>query len=533
MSDAVVFVTQQSAVLTVPAGSSEESLSRRVHKSALWSAASTLILKLANIAIMAVVARTLTPHDFGVFAVALTVHTVVSSVAELGLTACLMRGDIDPDELAPTVAMMSLLSSLALATVMVLFARPIAAALGSASAAGPLRVMALAVLLVGVFAVPTAELLREFRQDRQFIATIVGFIPSNVLLIVLATGGSGAMSFAWSRVLGQLLTGLAITCMVPRWYWPRFARRHVRFLLSFGIPLAGANLLNFILLNADYALVGRLMGAVELGIYMLAFNIASWSTSLLSAMINGIAMPAFSRIKHDSHRLQRGLSRSTQAIALIALPICSLTLTLAHPLVVTVYGSRWDAAAPVLAILALYGALSVFCLLIANVLSGMGHTVGLFVVQVAWLAALVPLMNVGVRYDGIVGAAYAHIVVVILVAVPAYLIMLKRASSVRLLPLVSAVAPALIGSVVCGVASYGATTLVGSMAGQLLLGGAVGGVAYLMLTLPTLLPLARTVLRLPPSVLRAAERYCALLSRYVPVYQSAPTRTHGRHRAIS
>ena len=64
-------------------------------------------------------------------------------------------------------------------------------------------------------------------------------------------------------------------------YKPGFSRAQARFVLAFGLPLAGANLLNFILLNADYAFVGRLLGPSRLGIYMLAFNAASWSTSLL------------------------------------------------------------------------------------------------------------------------------------------------------------------------------------------------------------------------------------------------------------
>ena len=87
---------------------------------------------------------------------------------------------------------------------MAAFATPIATALGSAAAAGPVRVLALAVVLVGVFAVPTAQMIRDFKQDKIFLANAIAFVPSTVLLIVLAESGSGAMALPgpwWSASL--------------------------------------------------------------------------------------------------------------------------------------------------------------------------------------------------------------------------------------------------------------------------------------------------------------------------------------------
>ena len=99
----------------------------------------------------------------------MVVHAIVSNIGELGVSSCLMRGDTDPDEIAPTVAAISIFSSLVLAAGMVFFAHPMAAALGSPEAAGSIRVLALAVVLVGVFATPCAQLVRDFRQERQFV----------------------------------------------------------------------------------------------------------------------------------------------------------------------------------------------------------------------------------------------------------------------------------------------------------------------------------------------------------------------------
>ena len=67
--------------------------------------------------------------------------------------------------------------------------------------------------------------MREFRQDRIFLATVVGFLVANPILIVLALHGGGATSFAWSRVLGQLATGLVFVLSHPQALPARLAIR--------------------------------------------------------------------------------------------------------------------------------------------------------------------------------------------------------------------------------------------------------------------------------------------------------------------
>ena len=91
-----------------PSRGDPPSLSARVRRGALWSAVSTLVLRLATIAVTAVVAHILAPRDFGVFTVALTAYMIVSSLGELGIASCLIRADLDIDTMAPTMVTVSL-----------------------------------------------------------------------------------------------------------------------------------------------------------------------------------------------------------------------------------------------------------------------------------------------------------------------------------------------------------------------------------------------------------------------------------------
>ena len=104
---------------------------------------------------------------------------MVASLAELGMASAIARSPMEPDDIAPTIASISILVSAGLGGAMAAFAPMLALALGQAEAAQPIRVLALCLVLTGFFAVPGAQLVREFRQDRIFLGTVVGFLVAN------------------------------------------------------------------------------------------------------------------------------------------------------------------------------------------------------------------------------------------------------------------------------------------------------------------------------------------------------------------
>src|ERR1700678_217793 len=149
-----------------PAGHRKpRSLAANVRSGAIWSFSGTILLRLSGIGITAIVARILTPHDFGVFAVATTVFTIITAIGEFGVTSCLSRADLDVESLARTLWTVSLATSLLMAGVLYEFATTISASLGSREAAGPVQAMSIVMVIWGIVAVPTAQCVRNFRTD--------------------------------------------------------------------------------------------------------------------------------------------------------------------------------------------------------------------------------------------------------------------------------------------------------------------------------------------------------------------------------
>lgn len=297
------------------------------------------------------------------------------------------------------------------------------------------------------------------------------------------------MAFAWSRVVGQFISGCVVVAAVSKVYRPGVARAAMSVLFMFGLPLAGANFVNYILVNVDYALIGHLIGAVSLGTYVLAFNVASWPASLFSTMLHSVTLPAFSRVKHDADLLKNATASAVGALSLAVIPICGLTMALARPLVLTLYGAKWAASAEVLSVLSVYGAISMMCSLFANIIASLGRTKFILGIQIIWLLALFPAMAIGLRRDGIVGAAVAHIVVIGPIILPSYLFVLKRITGVRFAALAKAMMPALLASSVAALAARSTASQFTDPLAQLITGLAAGGLIYVVAATPKIMAL--------------------------------------------
>lgn len=486
-----------------------------IKRGALWAAGSTVLLRLSNIALMAVVARIVSPDELGIFTLAVTIHTVVVSVAELGTASAIARSDLDVGRIAPTVAMVSIITSLSMAVPMFVFADDIASLLGSSEAGPSMKILALGIALIGPFAVPGALLQRSFRQNVIFWASAISFVPGSATLVLLALQGSGPEAFAWSRVVGQVIMGAIMVGATGRPVIPRLDPAVVKPLLRFGLPLAGANLLSQVLLNADYLFIGRMLTATELGIYFLAFSVAMWPTAVIGSMLNGLVLPAISTVLRDGGDVAQAVKLGLRTVALVAFPLAAFLCVFSNALVETIYGPAWLGAAAVLSVLSVYGALSVVGLFLANVIIATGRTGVLLAVQVCALAALLPGLVAGINLGGIVGAATAHVIVVVAVTSPVYVNALRRSTDLRIPALLSALFKPALTAALTALTAWTATLALMNPLLKLLVAGIIGLCLYTFLN-------RQDISRLVPA---------GLLPRFIKARSPFRARTRGHKRS--
>jgi O-antigen/teichoic acid export membrane protein len=460
-----------------------------VRRGAAWQLVNVAFGRFGQLGLGIVIARILSPGDFGVYAVALVVYGIVVSLNELGVSNALIRGGEDPKS-GHVVSSISLLTSGVLALAMAASSTQIATLLGAPKAASTVAVLSITVLLAGLTATPVALLRRDFRQDKLLRADVANTIVSAVVVLVLAYAGWGALALAWSRVAGQLVATVMLLWLSPERYRLGYDREKARTLLRFGLPLAAANGLSWMVINADYVVVSKVLGSVSLGFYLLAFNISGWPLNVFGAVVRAVALPAFGRLRNDPAAMSASLATGASVVAALTFPVCFMLGGLAQPLVTFLYGGRWHSAAAPLAALCVFAASRGLLDLLTEYVIALGRTRAVLVVQLVWLVSLVPSLIIGAKVAELAGVGSAQTLVIACVVLPVNLLIV-RGLGVPLRPVLAACLPGLLSSVLAGLAAHVvADRFSGAFVG-LLLGGLTGLAVYLGLMGRTLLRIVR------------------------------------------
>jgi O-antigen/teichoic acid export membrane protein len=435
-------------------------------------------MRLASLALGIILARLLTPEAFGVFAVAMTVQTILMNFADLGMNADLVRSR-DWQRRVPTVASISLVTGGLLAAAMIVAAPTLASSLGSDQAAPAIAVMALSLVIAAAGVAPLAAIQREFQQSKFFFIVATSFVLGSGLTVVLVVYFDwGAMALAVGKLVEQACTVCLQFALTRTRLRLGFDRSVARSALAFGLPVSGANALSWLVLNVDYIVIGRTAGAATLGLYVLAFNLAGGPVNALVQAVRGVALPGFARL--DRATSAEKFVSSCALVLTAGLVMTVLLAPLALPTVTFVYGPTWLGSAGALGVLAAFGAMRVVFDLMATFLIARGASKSVLLVQVAWVVALVPAMVLGVHARGIVGAGIAHLVVGFIVVLPAYSLALSR-QGVSLLALVRAALPPVAAALVAGAAVWASTQAIDVPWRALVVGGSIGLLFYLAL----------------------------------------------------
>ncbi|RCG31867.1 polysaccharide biosynthesis protein [Sphaerisporangium album] len=398
----------------------------RAGKALGWSFVSTLAARFGTLAIGITLARVLGPHEFGTFAVALVALLAMLSINELGVSLAIVRWPDDPRTIVPTVATLSAVFSVIVCGAFMLVAPAFATAMGNPAATGPVRVLALSVLINGLVATSAALIQRDFMQGRKMIADQVDNWLGALVSLALALTGWGAMSLAIGRVAGSLAGGTLLVSFAPGRLRFGFDPAVARRLLVFGVPLAGSSLLVFAVGYADQLVIGGVLGSTALGAYALAVNLSGWPVAVFSQPVRAVAPAAFARLQHDRPTLNRSFVAVAGLLVGLTLPVCLLLSGAAPAVIRFVYGEEWAPAAVALAGLGVLAGLRIFFELVYDYLVVLERSRAVLAVQALWLIVLVPAMWIGVNRDGLRGAAIALVAVAAIVVLPTYLGQLRR-----------------------------------------------------------------------------------------------------------
>jgi O-antigen/teichoic acid export membrane protein len=327
-----------------------------------WMTIARVASELVLLGSTVVLARLITPAEFGLAAIALIVTALATVLTgESFGTPLVQRKEAGERHIRAAVAMS--LAFGALLTAVTFLLAPLSAPLFGDETPDLIQLMAPAFVISSVSVVPHAMLQRRLDFRRLSSIEIVHRIAGSVISVGLAVGGLNAEAILLGSLAGAALSSILLVRAAhpPR---PGFDREAMRDIATFGIPAALSGLLRSVNRNVDYAIIGARLGAAQVGLYWRAFQFGVEYQSKISSIMMRVALPVYSRAASlDDMRALR--ARIVRVHATILFPLLALLIVLAPEGLPWLLGEPWRPAVLPTQILAVAG-------MTAAVMTGLG-----------------------------------------------------------------------------------------------------------------------------------------------------------------
>lgn len=396
----------------------KQSLDRSLVRSIAWTGVVKWTTQILTWVSTVIVARVLTPADYGLVAIASTIINFITMINEFGLGTAVVTNRMLTARQVGELNCLAVLLGIGGFVVSSLMAFPLSQFFGAPELAWVLIAMGASFLIAAIRTVPTALL----EKDLQFksLALVEGgqAILASVVVMAMALLGWGY----WALVIGLIVGTCAWTLFTLLYrshpfHWPVF--RSLSDTIAFSWHLVAMRVAWYIASNADRLIAGKILGQAAVGSYTFASTLASTPIEKVTGLVNRVTPAFFSTMQTDYVALRRYIVNLTEGLAMVTFPAATGLALVANDCVLLLLGEQWSDVVVPLQLLAAYGAFRAIMTLLSPTLLVTGLS-RLGMLNSFWsLFVLIPAFYVG-SWWGINGVAAAWIFGHPLVTIPLY-----------------------------------------------------------------------------------------------------------------
>jgi PST family polysaccharide transporter len=308
---------------------------------------------------LVILARLLTPSDFGVFAMATPFVWLIMNFGDLGLGAALLQQRDLSEGQASAVFRVNLLAGLAFAGLFLAASPLIGVFYDDHRVSQIAAVLSLTFVISGFMAVQRALLRRALLFDALLRAQIAASGVSSIVAVIFALNGAGYWALI-ARTLAEGLTYAVVVWSSAGWVPGRAEwDKTTKVLLRYGRYYIGAVLLYSLGRQADNVLIGWRFGSAELGPYALATRLFVLPVDQVASPLGHVMVPALSRLRDDPERLRRWYLKVLRLLTFVTFPPMFSLVFCADDVIYSLAGPQWGHAVDILRLLAPVGILYV------------------------------------------------------------------------------------------------------------------------------------------------------------------------------
>ncbi len=332
-----------------------ESLSQRALRGGIWVFALRIINKLLRIIRSVILARLLTPHDFGLMGIAILVMVALETFSETGFYIALIRKKGNIDDYLDSAWTVLVIRAIVLSGILLAVAPLIAEFFDAPRAATIARVIAVGVLFKG-FMNPGVI---YFHKNLEFNKLFFLQVCTNIADLSVAISAALILRSVWALVFGFMASHL-VGCIISYIINPfrpkmKMDWEKIRELFKFGKWILGSSILVFLIAQGDDAFVGKIIGVTALGLYQIAYTLSNLAATEISETLSIVTIPTYSKIQDNLNKLKDAYLKVLQVTAFISIPLSGGIFVLAPEFTKIFLGDKWMGMVPAMRALALAG----------------------------------------------------------------------------------------------------------------------------------------------------------------------------------
>lgn len=392
------------------------SLARQAGEGVAWIGAGKGVVQLVGVAVTLVLARLLTPEDFGLVGMVVVVTGFLDVLGDMGFAAALVQRAEVEERHRSSVFWLNVGVGLAFAAALFATAPLVARFYGEPRLLFIVRLLALEFVLSPLMMVQHATLARDMQFRTLAAAETVGALLASGVAVGMALGGLGVYALV-GRTLAALTGEVALLWLLSSWR-PRFelSRRALSDLWSYSANLFGFSTLSYWSSQIDDLLIGRYFGAGPLGLYGRAYSTMMMPVTEVGSVLARVMFPTFSKLQHDAAETKQIYLQLLSVIGFVTFPVMFGLAVLSRPFIQVLFGPQWLGASTVLGIYCLVGASHAIGSTVTWIYKAQGRTDWMFRWGLGASAVTISAIVLGVFLGSIesVAACYAVATVLLL-----------------------------------------------------------------------------------------------------------------------
>jgi O-antigen/teichoic acid export membrane protein len=383
---------------------------KEVVKGVSWTGAIRVVIRILSFLKTIIIARILTPFDFGLFSIGTLILTLIEILTETGVNIFLVQRKEDIDKFINTSWMVSIVRGALISLALIITAPLVAQFFRTPSSLGLLLLISVVPFVRGFINPSIVKFQKELKFHKQFYYSTSIFLVETLVSIALVILTRSVYSLVWAMIISALfevLISLIVIKPTPRLEFelPLFKR-----VFNSGKWITASTIFNYFYQHSDDMVVGRLLGSGSLGLYDMVYRISLVPLTDIGDVLATVTFPVYVRISEDKKRLRRAFFRTLGVVILLVVPVGGVLFLFPEFIIKLVLGEKWIAAAPVLRVLGIFG--------IVRSISSFGSTVFLSIEKqnISMIISFVGFLGLAftivplVMAFGIVGAAVSALI---------------------------------------------------------------------------------------------------------------------------